>query len=293
MDWNWFFSSSAQSAAAIVGIFAAFIITKIVNNQGEFSNKKRQIKKFTSNSMRLEDEANARYFDWYSERTLENEFESLERRLKEDDEILSPEQYYFELNFPEFVEKEKVLSGIQQKIDIHQTPSSRDSLNFPFHITTPPINIPTNLSISQQLSEERDLIYKLINDTNHHIRDLRDFLAAIKNNPESSGLITFSIISVSVLFFVGVIYPLSFLPLEQGVEISISLSVFWDILFSLKGAWLFAVSLIFNIILLVFLVINIKMKHSKSEIETLERYSKIQNYSSHFEIMQNNLAHND
>ncbi|MCH7733340.1 MAG: hypothetical protein IIB44_12675 [Candidatus Marinimicrobia bacterium] len=32
-DWNWFFSALAQSAAAIVGIFAAFIITKIVNNQ--------------------------------------------------------------------------------------------------------------------------------------------------------------------------------------------------------------------------------------------------------------------
>ena len=34
MDWNWFFSSFAQSSAAIVGIFGAFLITKILNKLG-------------------------------------------------------------------------------------------------------------------------------------------------------------------------------------------------------------------------------------------------------------------
>lgn len=188
MDWNWFFSSSAQSAAAIVGIFAAFIITKIVNNQSEFSHKNNQINKLISNSIRLEDEANNRYFDWYCERTLENEFRSLKRRFEEDGEILSPEQYYDDLDFPEFVEKDKVLSEIRHKIDIHQKPPSRVSQRFPFDMTTP-INIPAEPSISHQLVEERDLIYKLIADTEHHIRDLRDFLSVIKNNPESSSLI--------------------------------------------------------------------------------------------------------
>jgi len=37
-DWNWFFSSLSQSSAAIVGIFGAFIITKILSNNSNFDN---------------------------------------------------------------------------------------------------------------------------------------------------------------------------------------------------------------------------------------------------------------
>jgi hypothetical protein len=43
MDWNWFFSAVSQSAAAIVGIFAAFIITAIIKNQTEFHRKRDRI----------------------------------------------------------------------------------------------------------------------------------------------------------------------------------------------------------------------------------------------------------
>ena len=34
MDWNWFFSSLAQSTAAIVGLIGAFVFTKMVNSEG-------------------------------------------------------------------------------------------------------------------------------------------------------------------------------------------------------------------------------------------------------------------
>ena len=37
MDWNVFFSTVSQTSGAIVGIFAAFLITKIVANQSEYS----------------------------------------------------------------------------------------------------------------------------------------------------------------------------------------------------------------------------------------------------------------
>ena len=44
MDWNWFFSSLAQATAAVAGIFAAFIITKIINLQSEFKRKDARMK---------------------------------------------------------------------------------------------------------------------------------------------------------------------------------------------------------------------------------------------------------
>lgn len=291
MDWNWFFSSSAQSAAAIVGIFAAFIITKIVNNQGEFSIKKRQIKKLISNSVRLVDEANTRYFSWYNERSMVRALGKLDDRLDEDHELLTPEQYYAELKFPVFIERGNVLSLIEQKIEQHNRPTASNHQNSPFGISPvmqPRMNIP-DVGLINQVTEEKELIDKLVNDTNHHIRDLKNFLDDIKGNPESSHLITFSIISAILLFFVGVIYPLSFLPLEIGAKITISLSAFWPTLISIKGAWLFAVSLIFSLILFVFLLINLKMKYSSADIELLERYSQLSNYLEYFGIMDNNL----
>lgn len=45
-DWNWFFSSLSQSAAAIVGIFGAFIITKIFSNQTAFSEKTAKLNNY-------------------------------------------------------------------------------------------------------------------------------------------------------------------------------------------------------------------------------------------------------
>jgi len=50
------------------------------------------------------------------------------------------------------------------------------------------------------------------------------------------------------------------------------------------------VSLIFNLVLIVFFVINLRMKYPKSEIEVLENYSKIERYSKYFEIMERNAA---
>lgn len=291
MDWNWFFSTSAQSAASIVGIFAAFIITKIVNNQAEFSIKKRQIKKTISNSLRLVDEANTRCFSWYNERTIERGLKKLDDLLDDDNEILTPEQYYDQLNFPVFTERGNILSQIEQKIENHNRRTTSNHQNFPYGISPvkqPAFNIP-DVGLSNLLTEERELIDKLVNDTNHHIRDLKDLLDDIKGNPESSHLITFSIISAILLFFVGVIYPLSFLPLEIGAKISISLSAFWPTLFSIKGAWLFSVSLIFSLILFVFLLINLKMEYSEADIELLEKYSQFGNYTEYFEIMNNNL----
>lgn len=292
MDWNWFFSSAAQSAAAIVGIFAAFIITKIINNQSEFSKKKGNIKELISKSIRLEDEEKSRYFDWYNKHTLNSALEKVERKIEEDEEIQPAETYYSELNFPEFIDREIVINKINEKIDSHKTKlkQTHSKLTPGMAMVTQAsvLRLDPSLAIIDKLNEERDLINQHINDTNHHIRDLKTFLDNIKSNPESSPLINFSIISVGILFFVGVIYPLSFLPLSVDSELSISVYAFWDILFSLKGSWLFAVSFIFTSILIVFLVINVRMKYSYTDIEKLELYSHIENYSKYFKIMQDN-----
>lgn len=57
MDWNWFFSSLAQSVAALVGVFSAFVITKIVNNQSEFSSKVARTQELLDKSLKYKEAA--------------------------------------------------------------------------------------------------------------------------------------------------------------------------------------------------------------------------------------------
>ena len=85
IDWNWFFSSLAQSVAALVGIFAAFIITKIINNQGEFQRKNARLKELLSLSAKYRDALSDRSFDWYNERRLEYALERLEDVAEDED----------------------------------------------------------------------------------------------------------------------------------------------------------------------------------------------------------------
>lgn len=187
MDWNWFFSALSQSAAALVGIFSAFIITKIVNNQMEFKKNLNRINMLLSRSLE------------YQKR-------------------------------------------------IHKAPARL---------------------------EVNDTLYV---ELNFHTIAIKNMLENVRTDPESSSLITYCIISLIVLFFVGVIYPLSFLPLRLDEPISLSFSAFFDILFSLKGGVLACVSVIFTSVAIVFLIINFRLKYAKDLTVQLEYFSNPDNY---------------
>lgn len=98
MDWNWFFSSLSQSAAAIVGIFGAFVITKILGNQSTFAQKLNACREVITNNQSIVDNASDLAIEWYNKRTIENELEDLSRLLEEDHSY-EPEYYYDELQF--------------------------------------------------------------------------------------------------------------------------------------------------------------------------------------------------
>ncbi len=109
-----------------------------------------------------------------------------------------------------------------------------------------------------------------------------DLFVLLRIGSESSLLVCVSIVAVILLFFSGVIYPLSFLPLDPSAELSISLEEFWDILFSLKGVLLTMMSIIFCGLMLVFLIINNKLKHDVKVLDELKKYSCIGSYSEYF-----------
>lgn len=303
IDWNWFFSALAQSAAAIVGIFGAFVITKILNNQAAFSQKKNRANEVLAGCQRVVDSANDLAFDWYNKRNIERELKKLDDLL-EDDDSKSPEQVYDELRFPIFYERSKAISTIgllierrRQRIERERQEKERKAaerralgpMGF-FEPDTMQQLIPDlpNYGLEVNLEKERDAIDQVIRDARHQARMAADILDAVTGNPESSPQITFALALVTILFYIGVIYPLSFMPMPQNAEITLTLSAFWSLITSIKGVLLLVVSLVFTSILVVFFWLNANLRYSKELLSQLDDFTSIDAYSPYFAIMEEN-----
>lgn len=324
MDWNWFFSSLSQSAAAIVGIFGAFIITKILSNQATFSEKNNRLKQLIADAQKIEDDAGGLYFNWCNKHTTARELEKV-ADLIEDQCDDSAAELYEKMNFSPFVERDVAISAINALIQKNKERVEREaeeqrrrleileqrkklkerggvgSLLADIHgfgsglgadsaIFTPKsaLRIPSTSNISSELTNERDSIEGVIRNAKHHMRQISNFLDSVAENPESSPQITYSLALVAILFFVGVIYPLSFMPQPVGAKIELSAAEFIPLLFSLKGALLFSISIVFTTALSMFFAMNIRMKYPIERVAELKRFGAITAYSKFFSIMTEN-----
>jgi len=137
-------------------------------------------------------------------------------------------------------------------------------------------------NMTGQITEEREAIDNLLVRVTMQASMNKELLSLLKSSSESSSLINVSICAVMLLFFAGVVYPLSFLPLVPGKDIVLSVRAFCDTLFSTKGALLAVMSLIFSGLMIIFFMVNLKLKHDKKNISELDKYSYIKNYSEYF-----------
>src|SRR5258706_383712 len=145
------------------------------------------------------------------------------------------------------------------------------------------------MRLRDKVDEEGKEIQTLLLDIRQHTRLVKLHLDEIQHNPESSQLVNISIILAVVLFFVGVIYPLSFLPTDPTKQIQLSLIAFFTTLFSLKGFMLASASLIFLAITGTFWYVNGSLKYVPDEIERMRNATFVGNYSRYFEIREANV----
>ncbi len=136
--------------------------------------------------------------------------------------------------------------------------------------------------------QEQNNIYELIADIRHHIASLKDFIEELKGNNECSPVIKWSILASLSLFFIGVIYPLGFLPLPQNVKMQLDIRNVPNYVFSAKGAFLFVFASIFTGINLYFLNINAKMAYGNTDIEKLKAFTDFGDYHVYFKDMEEN-----
>lgn len=337
MDWNWFFSSLSQSAAAIVGIFGAFIVSKTLGNQSLFQSKSNQLETILAESENIKAEAKDLYFNWYNNKTNDRALDKLADRIQDEPSILSksPETIFSELNFSEYSSRDKTLSLISEtiekyiplqnqyeadlkKADIeklrisdlanhqgddllsHMSRGLAGLASFQQYTSFPqPPNLSPYDTLAKQasltsllpeLERELERIDLVRRKASHQVKLNSNFLRSVNNNPERSLYITATLLLISVLFFAGVIYPVSFLPLTAGQEPSISLSAIIPTLLSLKGAMLSLISVIFCVIPAIFLRLNNSFKYNSEQIKQLKAFCEIRAFSENFHFYEMNTA---
>ena len=268
MDWNWFFSSLAQSAAAIVAIFGGFIITKVMNNQSDFERKCSEVKDCIRLCLRLVHEGQTVNFQFIVGLARQRGLHAAEMRIFNDNPVQDAEHYYRTTLFSAFDDRQQIINDINNLIE-----------NFRLHPTAP---IARSRSFSNATAatefhtQERNAgesINKYILDVNSLSLSARTLAAEIKGDRYSRQLVATAIIGIIVLFYVGVIYPLSFMPMIPNQPLSLSVSAFWSTLFSLPGAIMSVISVIFTLMMLAFLAINLRLKFDQQEIRKLEDFS--------------------
>lgn len=280
MDWNVFFSTVSQTSGAIVGIFSAFLITKIISNQSDFSRMKERVSLLVNKSKALSLEADSRYFGWYNRRKRERELDKLKNMFDEDNEFLSGEEYYEKLDFSPFELRDDVLVYIRNAIEERIEENKKRQTDFygVMNSFRTPLNI-----LGNDVQEEFELIDALKVKILANINDIIYVHNEIVNEKYGKNLITISIIASSLLFVLGVIYPLSFIPKVIGEDINITFMAFFDVLFSIKGFFLSLLSIVFLSLMLAFLYINVTLQFESDVISELEGYMNISVYSVYFE----------
>ncbi|HGX9038125.1 TPA: hypothetical protein ACJIPK_000030 [Escherichia coli] len=287
MDWNVFFSTISQTSGAIVGIFSAFLITKIISNQSDFSRMKERVSFLINKSKALSLEANSRYFDWYNRRTRERELDKLKGMFDESDEFLSAEEYYERLDFSPFELRDDVLVYIRNAIEARKEEEKR---KIGYYGIMPTLRMPVSI-LSNDVQEEFELIDALKVRILANINDIIYVHDEIVKEKYGKNLITISIVASSLLFMLGVIYPLSFIPKAIGEDINITFMAFFDVLFSIKGFFLSLLAIVFLSLMLAFLYINITLRFESEVISELEFYMNISAYSEYFGNEYKNSVH--
>lgn len=306
-DWNWFFSSVAQSSAAIVGIFGAFIVTKILANQGAFAEKELRAHELITQSKKLAESVGRLPFEWYHRHNVSNNIEDMESHL-DDDGSLSPDLLYKRLNFSPYFDRNEALEAIARAMSAREQRLRRESEEISRQLeqakllghsgilsamnTNPlkPFGVSSKIHLAPQINAERDRIDRLYFEVKHHVRMVSDFHAVVAPNPESSPVITASLILIVLLFFIGVVFPLGMMPLPTGLKPIFSISEVGTLMFSIRGAILAIVSILFTAMLAMFFVMNIRLRYQMTLINDLESFRNLSKYSQYFENREINDA---
>lgn len=320
-DWNWFFSTMAQSSAAIVGVISAFLISNILANQSDFNKNIAEIKSLVADGNRLKKLAAIRYFEWYNSRVYILEFKKIIKKIYENQHV-DAEKLYWDANFSVYQDVDEVIRGIVErinsiKIEIEYSESQKQkdleaNIGNKFYSSKPHLSLRADKEFARSINAltdeffevlaenktlhmssvgDADLIAKIENESDeikrlyvecdHHSKIVNLKLESVRGNPQSSTLVNSLIILVAVLFYAGVILPIYFLPMAIDSVPTLAKPSFDDV-WSVKNFFVSCISIIFGALVFILIDINKSLNFKKSLLLSLGEFNDVSKYSKYF-----------
>lgn len=278
-DWNWFFAAFAQSGAALIGIIAAFIISKIIGElekEEEFSN---DLKKLFIEHKDILKKIDYRSFHWHDRLTVEysSKIDDAIKELKHIELITDEQKMEFLLETqPNLYGTEDCLTEFEKKI-------TKVEGNFGSHF--PILSIPPN-GLWDNLNEEREIINDLKIQSESMIEKFK-YLKELNHIAKSKLKPIKNVIWILIFgFIITVAYPLHFMPLNLNEVPTINFGIENMItnLFSLRGFLIISLSIVIEGILIYFLTLikGIIKKYENITNSIESEHTELSNYSEYF-----------
>lgn len=301
-DWDWFFSSLAQSAAAIVAIFAGFIINKILSDHSAHLAAVDEMARLTTEAMRLREEAQALPFTDHAARVDARALAAAARLLVRDDndgkgwtiDSLLKTVRMSTFNAPEAnrARLAKLVEDLRSASPAELSRIGQEAIVLPMTSPLSRLGIPQYrpvlsspwVAVDAAAGEERAWraqIDDVRRAVNHHIRTVADFDATVARSKRNTDAVGWWLWLVVFLFFLGVVYPMSFLPASAPPLLTFRPWTL-DTGITLRGMLLGGVSVAFLAVVLVFRTLNKSICHDAAKRRTLMAFSEVGAYAEAF-----------
>ena len=285
-DWNWFFAAYAQCGAALIGIIAAFIISKLLGESDKYEALNQLLESLITKKDDLKKKVSNRHFDWHDRLSIAYSYELKEAIEKGDFRDLTEKQRLEKLFSidPSLFRVDSCIDYLDKLIQ-ENTPQYIDAgLGMKFKQLSVP-KIPPN-GLWDKISDEREKINLLKLECENIINKLgkaRKQLATTKSNLKP---IKKTIYILSIGFFFSVIYPLHFLPLgiNKLPSIGFSRDILFLNLFSIRGLLLFLLTLTIESIFVYFLTMTfgLERKYSNTISSVAEKWLDVGYFSKYY-----------
>lgn len=277
-DWNSFFGTFAQISGALVGIIAAFLISKLIGLGERSELLSEEFEKLTIKYSSIKHALSHRYFRWYNERQieqssfLENVIDSGEITSKSKDDIL---KILYE-NIGLYKDDDNVYEKYCELVEELKPKGS-------FGLDRITRKIVVRPELYERIADEREKIGELAVETHKLIKEFQGNRMALISFANSLKPLFIIMCTLLIAFPLTVLYPLHFLPLAENMEPNISILphdifIFW---FSLKGFFLLLFFLIFEGVFVYFLMLiyNVRSTSLKIVNQHKDEFYNIESYS--------------
>lgn len=281
MDYNWYFSTLAQSGAAILGLFGAFLLSNLLSRITQHGGLLREFKSLRNESLHRRRNLANRNFDWYNQRIFDqvvakDDFRKKLRKWNLEDPNTC-QQILTDYDFSIFSDPKQIILQLQAK----RRNITTNRIDTQLRLSTP--------ALTHAINEESDRINDAISEAKYAAARAKSLRDAFEDFEQSASFYTKSIIVLAFLIFATVIYPISWIPVPIGSvptvcgNLSCAVQSASLYLSTLPGVLLALISILLLGFLASLIHINLRLRFAKENYSELDKNSIVESYSPYLQ----------